>query len=138
MYDIQRRHNDPMHRALVRLCVMVISSLDLNWRSAQSLEMKRPRTVQVLIVSLSLLAASACTEAPSWQKLLTIRISDQYPGYQVKPTANGGLLVERPGLTSVPVDVDAIARFCLRGPKDCNYATDQMLLELSSKERQQP
>lgn len=91
------------------------------------------RPIHTLIATLSLLVICACTEAPSWQKLLTIRISDQYPSYQVKPTADGGLLVERPGLTAVPVDVEAIARFCLRGPKDCNYATDQMLLELRGK-----
>ena len=88
------------------------------------------RTIHKLIAALTLLVACACSEAPSWQKLLATRISGQYPAYQVKPTAEGGLLVERPGLTAVPVDVDAIARFCLRGPKDCNYATDQMLLEL--------
>ena len=89
------------------------------------------RTLRVLSATLFLLAAYACSEAPSWQKLLAARISGQYPGYQVKPAADGGLLVERPGLAAVPVDVDAIARFCLRGPKDCNYATDQMLLELA-------
>ena len=93
-----------------------------------------PRSsIRTLIATLSLLAVCACTEAPSWQKLLSTRITDQYPTYQVKPTADGGLLVERPGLAPVPVDVEAIARFCLRGPKDCNYATDQMLLELRGK-----
>lgn len=90
-------------------------------------------TVRALFAALGLLVACACTEAPGWQKLLAIRIADQYPTYQVKPTADGGLLVERPGLSAVPVDVEAIARFCLRGPKDCNYATDQMLLELRGK-----
>lgn len=91
------------------------------------------RNIYAAIVMLTLLATCACTEAPSWQNLLSIRISNQYPGYQVKPMADGGLLVDRPGLTAMPVDVDAIARFCLRGPKDCNYATDQMLLELRGK-----
>lgn len=91
------------------------------------------RHIYPLIATLSLLAACACSEAPSWQKLLSTRIADQYPSYKVKPTVDGGLLVERPGLNAVPVDVDAISRFCLRGPKDCNYATDQMLLELREK-----
>ena len=45
----------------------------------------------------------------------------------------GGLVVERPGLAPVPVDVAAIARFCQRGPNDCNYATDQLLLELRGR-----
>lgn len=79
------------------------------------------------------LALGACSEAPSWQKLLAARITAQYPGYSAQPAPGGGLIVERPGLAPVPVDVDAIARFCQRGPKDCNYATDQMLLELQGK-----
>ena len=73
---------------------------------------------------------AACTEPPSWQKLLAIKITDQYPAYQAEPAANGGLTVRRPGLPDVAVDVDDIARFCRRGPKDCNYATEQMLLGL--------
>ena len=73
----------------------------------------------------------SCTEPPGWQKLLTLKITEQYPSYKVQPVPGGGLLVERPGLASLPVDAEAIGRFCLRGPKDCNYATDQMLLNLA-------
>jgi hypothetical protein len=40
--------------------------------------------------------------------------------------------VRRPGQADTPVDVKAIGEFCRRGPKDCNYATDQMLLELGT------
>ena len=72
----------------------------------------------------------ACTEPVSWQKLLAARISQNYPTYKPQPTADGQLLVERPGLTSTKVDVAGIAAFCLRGPKDCDYATDKMLFEL--------
>ena len=75
----------------------------------------------------------ACTEAPTWQKLLTLKITEQYPDYKVQTTTSGSLLVERPGKTTLPVDADAIGQFCRRGPKDCNYATDQMLLELGGK-----
>ncbi|MES2363347.1 MAG: hypothetical protein V4646_16370 [Pseudomonadota bacterium] len=78
-------------------------------------------------------ALAACSEAPSWQKLLAAKISEQYPGYKVQATADGNLLVERPGLASMPVNVQAIAAFCLRGPRDCDYATDQMLLQLQGK-----
>lgn len=81
-------------------------------------------------VAATLLGLAACSEAPSWQKLLAARIVQQYPAYQVQPAPAGELIVQRPGLPALPVDVDAIARFCQRGPKDCNYATDQMLLEL--------
>ena len=76
---------------------------------------------------------SACTEPPSWQTLLSRKITDQYPNYRVQSATSGGLLVVRPGLTSLPVDVDAIANFCQRGPKDCNYATEHMLLELDQR-----
>ena len=57
----------------------------------------------------------------------------QYPDVQVQATADGNLLVRQPGAADAPVDVNAIAQFCQRGPKDCNYATDQMLLELGKR-----
>ena len=79
------------------------------------------------------LAIAACTEPPSWQKLLAAKVVEQYPRYQVDQMTDGNLLVRRPGQSALPVDVDAIARFCQRGPKDCNYATDQMLLEMRGR-----
>jgi hypothetical protein len=77
-----------------------------------------------------LLALAACTDPPSWQKLLAIKIAGQYPSYQTEPAPNGGLTVKRPGQADMAVDVADIARFCQRGPKDCDYAIDQMLLGL--------
>jgi hypothetical protein len=91
------------------------------------------RTPQKIGILLMALALSACSEAPSWQKLLASKITQQYPDYKAVAKADGSLLVERPGLAPVPVDVDDIAKFCLRGPKDCNYATDQMLTALQRK-----
>ena len=85
-----------------------------------------------VIVAATLLALAACTEPPSWQKLLAAKISQQYPAYQVLATPAGALVVQRPGQATSPVDVDAIAKFCQRGPKDCNYAIDQLLLDLRS------
>ncbi|MES2398603.1 MAG: hypothetical protein V4573_01355 [Pseudomonadota bacterium] len=73
---------------------------------------------------------AACTEPPSWQRLLAAKISQQYPAYKVVPVEGGNLSIERPGMSTLPVDVNAIAAFCLRGAKDCGYATDQMLLQL--------
>ena len=74
---------------------------------------------------------AACNQAPpSWDTLVTKKISEQYPGYTVTPAPPGVLLVERPGRSAVPVDVDAIAKFCLRGTKDCDYAMDQLLQSL--------
>ncbi len=77
-----------------------------------------------------ILVLTACTDAPSWQKLLAAKILDQFPSYQVAPAPNGGLTVKRPGLADSWIDVEDIARFCRRGPKDCDYAADQMLLSL--------
>jgi hypothetical protein len=83
------------------------------------------------VALLSLLAA--CTEPVSWQKLLSAKISQQYPGYTVQPATGGNLTVLRPGLTAVAVDVNDIAAYCLRGPRDCDYVTDKMLLSLAPK-----
>ena len=63
--------------------------------------------------------------------LLTAKILSQYPGYEVLPVADGNVIVRRPGQADVPVDINAIAQFCRRGTRDCDYATDQMLLELA-------
>ena len=82
-----------------------------------------------------LFTLASCTQAPSWQSLLTAKILAQYPGYKVTPVADGNIVVRRPGLADVPVDVNAIAQFCRRGTRDCNYATDQMLLELAPPQK---
>lgn len=76
---------------------------------------------------------TACTDPPSWQKLPILKITEQYPSCKVVAIAGGGLLVERPGKSALPVDADASGYFFCRGPKACNYATDQMLLELGGK-----
>lgn len=90
------------------------------------------KSVALLLLAAAVLplALVACGQAPSWQKLLAAKISQQYPAYEVQTMADGSLLVRHPGMPDMPVDVNAIAQFCQRGPKDCNYATDQMLLEL--------
>ena len=80
-----------------------------------------------------LMAVAGCTEPPSWQQLLTAKIAQQYPSCRVQPAQDGTVMVQRPGQADLPVDVDAIARFCQRGPKDCNYAIDQMLLQLNGR-----
>ena len=90
------------------------------------------RNRAAVVIALAVML-TACTEPPSWQRLLSLKITEQYPSYKVVATAGGGLLVERPGKSALPVDADAIGRYCRRGPKDCNYATDQMLLELGGK-----
>jgi hypothetical protein len=44
--------------------------------------------------------------------------------------APGQLRVERPGMPAQTVAVEPIAQHCLRGPRDCGYAVEQMLLVL--------
>ena len=94
-----------------------------------------PRTWRAFATVAVLLALAACTQAPSWQKLLTAKIVAQYPGYAVQPVPDGNVIVRRPGQADVPIDVNAIAQFCLRGTRDCDYATDQMLLELAASQK---
>ncbi len=93
----------------------------------------QPLTRAALLTALVFGALSACTEAPSWQKLLTSKIKEHYPSYDVQATPDGSLKVIRPNLPEVRVNVKEIALLCQRGPKDCNYATDQMLLTLQSR-----
>lgn len=86
----------------------------------------------MLIRSAAVLAAllSACeSKPPGWEALLAAKVVQYYPSYSVS-TAPGQLLVTRPGLDSKTINVDEIAKFCLRGTRDCNYVTEQMLVEL--------
>lgn len=102
-------------------------------RTALVLTLKNTFSLGIAICLLAVALLTACTEAPTWQRLLTLKITKQYPDYIVETSATGSLLVARPGKSTLPVDAEAIGRFCQRGPKDCNYATDQMLLELGGK-----
>lgn len=88
------------------------------------------RTSTSLALAVAFFLGACNQPPPSWQSLLAAKIREQYPSYQVTPTPDGALMVARPGEATEPVDVNAIAQFCQRGPKDCNYATDQMLLAL--------
>jgi hypothetical protein len=93
----------------------------------------QPLIRAALLTALAFGALSACTEAPSWQKLLASKIKEHYPSYDVQATSDGALRVARPNLPDARVNVDEIAQLCQRGPKDCNYATEQMLLSLQNQ-----
>ena len=82
-----------------------------------------------LLAGLALLAACG-QKPPSWDDLLAGKITGQYPDYVVAVTAPGHLQVTRPNMPAQIVDVAPIAQHCLRGPKDCSYAVEQMLLVL--------
>jgi hypothetical protein len=49
---------------------------------------------------------------------------------RVSVIAPGQLRVERPGMPAQTVAVEPIAQHCLRGPRDCGYAVEQLLLVL--------
>ena len=86
-----------------------------------------------LAVALTLTAAllGACGQGPpSWDRLLAGKIEGQYPDYRVTVSAPGVLSVSRPGLSGQTVNVSPIAQHCLRGPRDCSYAVEKMLLML--------
>lgn len=74
---------------------------------------------------------TACgQQPPSWDSLLAGKINGQYPDYRVSVTQPGHLLVERPGMPPQTVEVAPMALHCTRGPRDCGYAVEQMLLGL--------
>ena len=76
------------------------------------------------------LMAGCGQQPPSWDSLLAGKITGQYPDYRVSVSAPGQLRVERPGMPPQTVAVEPIAQHCLRGPRDCGYAVEQMLLVL--------
>ena len=82
----------------------------------------------VLLVGMALTACGQ--QPPSWDSRLSGKITGQYPDYRVSVTAPGQLRIERPGMPAQTVAVEPIAQHCLRGPKDCSYAVEQMLLVL--------
>ncbi|MES2977491.1 MAG: hypothetical protein V4731_03640 [Pseudomonadota bacterium] len=77
-----------------------------------------------------LLLVGCGQQTPSWDSLLAGKITGQYPNYAVTVVEPGQLRVERPGMPAQIVQVDPIAQHCLRGPRDCGYAVEQMLLVL--------
>lgn len=89
----------------------------------------RLRRPLALLAGLALLAACG-QKPPSWDDLLAGKITGQYPSYGVLATTPGHLTVTRPNMPTKTVVVEPIAQHCLRGPKDCNYAVEQMLLVL--------
>jgi hypothetical protein len=85
-------------------------------------------TLAALMAGVAL--AGCGQQPPSWDSLLSGKITGQYPDYRVSVTAPGQLRIERPGMPAQTVAVEPIAQHCLRGPRDCSYAVEQMLLSL--------
>jgi hypothetical protein len=89
-----------------------------------------PLTALQAVLLAGLALAGCGQQPPSWDKLLTGKITGQYPDYRVSVPQPGQLRVERPGMPAQTVAVEPIAQHCLRGPRDCGYAVEQMLLAL--------
>jgi len=83
-----------------------------------------------LLLAAATLLLACGQKPPSWDVLLSGKIAGQYPDYSVTVTAPGQLSVQRPGMPAQTVSVEPIAQHCLRGPRDCSYAVEQMLLLL--------
>ena len=85
--------------------------------------------LQALLIAVPALTGCG-QQLPSWDSRLSGKITGQYPDYRVSVIAPGQLRVERPGMPAQTVAVEPIAQHCLRGPRDCGYAVEQMLLVL--------
>lgn len=88
-------------------------------------------TGRLAALAAGLVLLAACGQKPpSWDTLLAGKITGQFADYAVAVTAPGHLRVTRPNMPAQDVEVVPIAQHCLRGPKDCNYAVEHMLLGL--------
>lgn len=88
------------------------------------------RRVGILCVLAGLTACDS--KPPDWNSLVSARIRDQYPNAQVKVTGEQSLDATLDGRT-VHVDTADLALQCNRGPRDCDRAVDQVLLELGAR-----
>ena len=84
---------------------------------------------RLLAMAAALLCAACDSPPPDWNSLISARVRDQYPAAQVKvidphtleATLNGKVL---------RFDSAEIALQCNRGPRDCDRAIDQVLLQM--------
>lgn len=84
----------------------------------------------VCLAALSTLIAACDSAPPSWDRLLAERIASHFPGCTVAAPGAGRLRLDCPGQAAQPIEVAPIAQFCQRGPRDCEYGVDQLLLSL--------
>jgi hypothetical protein len=83
-----------------------------------------------LLLAAATVLVACGQKPPSWDVLLSGKITGQYPDYSVTVTAPGQLRVQRPGMPAQTIAVEPIAQHCLRGPRDCGDAVEEMLLLL--------
>jgi hypothetical protein len=78
---------------------------------------------------LLLLCCACSNQPPDWSSLLSSRIRDQYPDTRIHVLSTHTLQATLDART-ITVDTDEIALQCNRGPRDCDRAIDQVLLDL--------
>ena len=90
------------------------------------------RSRLLLLLPACVLAAlcSGCDSKPlDWNTLAAARIRDQLPNAQVKVIDAKTLEASLDGKTT-KVDTAELSLLCNRGPKECDYAFDQVILQL--------
>lgn len=84
----------------------------------------------VLVASAFATGCNGSSKPPSWDTLLSGRIADARPDCKVSAPLPGKIAVACPGLEPAIFDVAPTAAYCLRGPRDCEFAVAQMVLML--------
>jgi len=87
------------------------------------------RLALVLAVPVAALCAACDSRPPDWNSLIGARIRDQLPAARVQPVDDKTIEASLGGKT-LRVDTAGIALQCNRGPRDCDRAIDEVLLEL--------
>ena len=77
------------------------------------------------------LAGACSNQAPDWNSLASARIHALLPDVQVK-VVDARTLEATLGSRTQRIDTAELQLLCNRGPKDCDYAFDQAVLQLRS------
>jgi hypothetical protein len=82
-----------------------------------------------LLLAAALLAGACSNEAPDWNTLAASRIRNQIPEAQIR-VIDARSLEATIGAKTQRIDTAELQLLCNRGPKDCDYAFDQAVLQL--------
>ena len=77
----------------------------------------------------AILCAACSNEAPDWNQLASARIRNQLPEAQIRVVDARTLEATIAGQTR-RIDSAELQLLCNRGPKECDYAFDQAVLQL--------
>ncbi|MDB5806626.1 MAG: hypothetical protein JWN73_3948 [Betaproteobacteria bacterium] len=84
---------------------------------------------RALLLAGAALCAACSNEAPDWNTLAGARIRNQIPEAQITVIDAKTLEANTAGKTQ-RIDTAELQLLCNRGPKDCDYAFDQAVLQL--------